>query len=122
MTDIIRSGLLLSYLACAIASAQTAPAVTGNGQVPVEAFVTRTKFSMPRISPDGKLISFQSVQRRNNKNVLGLTVLSLPDMKPLGNLDFPGKTIPADVHWVSNTRILIRLGYQASEHEAPFPT
>ena len=119
----LRITLSATLLATAT-SAWSAPAepTAADTKIPVEAFAKRTRVWGPTISPDGKLVAFQALLRRNNKKVVGLTVSSHPDLTPLGNIDMGGRAVPYRLYWVNDNRFMVRLGWQPSERDDPIPT
>lgn len=92
---------LLGLLFCAAASA---------AELPISDFVKHATLTNPVISPDGKHLAV--VYNQNSDSTDGnyqLAVLSLPDLKPVSRLDMTATYMPINVHWVSNTRLIMGL-------------
>ncbi|HEX7370424.1 MAG TPA: prolyl oligopeptidase family serine peptidase [Rhodanobacteraceae bacterium] len=92
---------LLGLSFCAAASA---------AELPISDFVKHPTLTNPVISPDGKHLAV--VLNQNTDSTDGdyqLAVLSLPDLKPVSRLDMSTGFMPLNVHWVSDTRLIMGL-------------
>ncbi|WMW81121.1 S9 family peptidase [Undibacterium cyanobacteriorum] len=113
---IVLGGLILISSVLPLAHAQD------KTQVPVEAFVEREQFSMPRLSPDGKHIAVNVRILRGEREVPTLTVYSLPELTVMSRLILPGFEVPINFFWASNSRLVIRKGIEVGDREPPQAT
>lgn len=98
-----------------------ARAQTAAPALPVSDFARTGSLSHPAISPDGQYLA---LSLHNDKAKWGepdhqLVVLHLPDLKYVSRLDMVSRYQPAQILWVSNTRMVVPLAYTTSALEAP---
>lgn len=91
-------------------------------QVPVDAFVEKNQFTMPRLSPDGKHIAVSVRLMRGDREVPTLTVFSLPELNVVSRLILPGYEVPVNFMWSSNSRLVINKGIEVGDREPPQAT
>ncbi|MGH8113507.1 MAG: prolyl oligopeptidase family serine peptidase [Rhodanobacteraceae bacterium] len=105
---------LASLTFCAAASA---------AELPISDFVRHPTLTNPVISPDGKYLAVAVSQNSDSTDAsYQLAVLQLPDLKPVSRLDMAPRYLPADIHWVSNTRLIMALGRETGTLESPSGT
>lgn len=89
-------------------------------KLPVSDFVKHATLTNPVISPDGKYLAVAVNENTDSTDAdFQLAVLSLPDLKPVSRLDMAPRFMPVDVHWVSNTRLIMALARETGTLEAP---
>ena len=89
-------------------------------ELPVSDFVKHPTLTNPVISPDGKYLAVAVNENTDSTDAdFQLAVLSLPDLKPVSRLDMAPRFMPVDVHWVSNTRLIMALARETGTLEAP---
>jgi len=108
--------LLIIALLCFPLAAIALPATL----LPVQDFARHSTFSSPSLSPDGKMlaVSVLNVDKDGN-NSYQLAVLHLPDLKVLSRLDMARRNVPEQIVWVSDTRLVVALGYESIWLEIP---
>lgn len=74
-------------------------------KVPVEAFASRSSFSMPRLSPDGKYLAV-AIEQGEDHAVL---VYHLDDMGHPKSLRLPFHQLPYDIEWTAPERLVVEL-------------
>jgi dipeptidyl aminopeptidase/acylaminoacyl peptidase len=85
-------------------------------EIPYKDFARHPSLTNPVISPDGKHLA---VSLHNEDGSYQLGVLTLPDLKPVSRLNMAARTLPIDITWVSNTRLVMGLGEENGTLEAP---
>jgi len=103
---------LLRGLLALLAFAGTAAA-----KVPVESFAAQQTFENPRISANGTYIAV-SADLGNDEH--GLLVYKLADMSNTAFLKLPKYQLAAEIHWVSDTRLVYVRGGKWGAREQPF--
>lgn len=88
-------------------------------EIPFADFARHASLTSPVISPDGKHLA---VSIHNEDGSYQLGVLSLPDLKPVSRLNMAVRTVPVDMTWVSNTRLVMDLGEETGPLAAPQDT
>lgn len=88
-------------------------------QIPYADFTRHPTLANPVISPDGKHLA---VSIHNDDGSYQLGVLALPGLDPVSRLNMTSGTLPLDITWVSNTRLVMDLGEQAGTLSAPGDT
>lgn len=77
--------------------------------IPVEDFARHAELSIPRLSPDGQYLAL-----RMDDNTAGshsLMVFRIDDMtQPVSVLRMPKYELPANIYWVSPTRLIVEKG------------
>ncbi|MBU6248644.1 MAG: prolyl oligopeptidase family serine peptidase [Xanthomonadaceae bacterium] len=106
--------LMLCAIPGAFAGAADAP-------LPVSDFARMGPLGHPAMSPDGQYLA---LSLHNEKAKWGqpdyqLVVLHLPDLKYVSRLDMVRNYQPAQIIWVSDTRMVVPLAYTTSALEAP---
>ena len=92
-------------------------------ELPVSDFVKHPTLTNPVISPDGKYLAVTINQNTNSTDAsYQLAVLSLPDLKPVSRLDMAPRFMPYNVHWVSDTRLIMELARETGTLVAPSAT
>jgi len=95
-------------------------AAAGAAELPISDFVKHPTLTNPVISPDGKYLAVTVNQNTNSTDAsYQLAVLSLPDLKPVSRLDMATRFLPYNVHWVSNTRLVMGLAKETGTLVAP---
>jgi dienelactone hydrolase len=90
-------------LAAAFCLLMPAAAIAGD-LIPVESFARHESYSHPRLSPDGQYLAICVADGENH----ALVIYKLSDMShPTSYLSMPKFQIPADIHWVSSTRLIV---------------
>ncbi|HET7931492.1 MAG TPA: prolyl oligopeptidase family serine peptidase [Rhodanobacteraceae bacterium] len=84
-------------------------AATANAaELPIKDFVQHPTLRNPVLSPDGKYIAVVVSENNDDINTnFQLAVLHLPDLKPVSRLSMAPRYTPINVHWVSNTRLIM---------------
>ncbi len=109
------AGALLSLPLAAIAATPVPP------QLPVERFATHSQMSMPRLSPDGKLLALRIDDRSGDQHALA--VYRVDDMThPTSMLRLPKFELPVQIDWVSPTRLIVAKGKQMGSVDKPYAT
>jgi dienelactone hydrolase len=89
-------------------------------ELPVSDFVKHPALTNPVISPDGKYLAVAVNQNTDSTDAqYQLAVLSLPDLKPVSRLDMAPRFVPVDVHWASDSRLIMALARETGTLEAP---
>lgn len=105
---------LASLTFCAAASAAT---------LPISDFVKHPTLRNPAISPDGKYLAVAVSENSDNTDAsYQLAVLQLPSLKPVSRLAMAPRYLPTDIHWVSDTRLIMALGKETGTLESPSGT
>ncbi|GAB2580991.1 S9 family peptidase [Dyella jejuensis] len=77
--------------------------------IPVADFARHSLYGVPSMSPNGEYLAVsvhdEADAAEDDKYEVG--VFHLPDMKPVSRMDMPRKTMPAQIAWVSNTRLIV---------------
>lgn len=110
--------LLLATAAIPVRAAEP----VGAAAIPVDAFVHRDQYSMPRLSPDGKYLAVTVRMARGKRDVPTICVLELPTLKMLAAVQLPAFQVPADYLWVSNTRLAVTKARELGTREVPWLT
>ena len=77
--------------------------------IPVEDFARHPELSTPRLSPDGKYLALRMDD--NSEGNHSMMVFRVDDMtQPVSVLRMPKYEVPADIHWVSPTRLVVEKG------------
>lgn len=80
--------------------------------VPISAFVDEDKYTIPRLSPDGKQLAITVRLPSGERTVPVIMVYSLPDLKATGAIRLPVHEVPLDYVWVGNARLVIARGFE----------
>ena len=92
-------------------------------ELPVSDFVKHATLMDPVLSPDGKYMAVAVSENTNDTDAqYQLAVLQVPDLKAVSRLDMAPRYLPADIHWVSNTRLIMVLARETGTLEAPSGT
>jgi dienelactone hydrolase len=77
--------------------------------IPAADFARHSPFGLPSMSPNGEYlaVSVHDTADPGNANKYAVGVFHLPDMKPVSRLDMPAQTMPAQILWTSNTRLIV---------------
>ena len=90
------------------------------GELPVSDFAKHPTLTNPVLSPDGKYLAVAVSQNTDDTDAnYQLAVLKLPDLKTVSRLDMAPRYVPAEIHWVSNTRLIMALAKETGTLEAP---
>src|SRR6185437_5488097 len=118
------SMMRLPRLACWLLIAGTLSCTAAvAAELPVSNFVKHPTLTNPVISPDGKYLAVVVNENTNSTDAdFQLAVLQLPDLKPVSRLDMAPRYMPYDVHWVSNTRVIMGLANETGTLVAPSAT
>lgn len=96
------AGAILAALICATG----APAASAAAPVPIESFFRKPAIAEAAISPSGRLVA---VVAANKSEVEQLVVLDAQTLKPLATIGWKYQDV-SNVHWVSERRLVYRLG------------
>lgn len=98
-------------------------AAAGAAELPIADFVKHPTLTNPVISPDGKYLAVAVNDNTDNTDAnYQLAVFTLPDLKPVSRLNMSPRFVPTDVHWVSDTRLIMALAMETGTLEAPSAT
>jgi dipeptidyl aminopeptidase/acylaminoacyl peptidase len=118
--------LFVAALLCSLQAAsaeeakpQTLPKVT---VVPEVDFAKHGMLGAPNISPDGQHIAVSVHLTENGESRYQLAVLHLPDLKFVSRLDMAAHNLPLDIIWVDNKRLVMGVGEEVGQFEAPVGT
>lgn len=100
--------------ACLLLSGSIAAAA--QTMVPIEAFASSSKVTMPRLSPDGRHVSLAVDMGDGN---FAVNVLRVADKQRVAMLRLPRYQLPTQVLWVSNDRLVIGKGRKFGSLEQP---
>jgi dienelactone hydrolase len=72
-------------------------------------FARHSPFGNPSMSPNGEYIavSVHDTVTTSDANKYEVGVFHIPDMKPVSRLDMPAQTMPVQIVWTSNTRLIV---------------
>lgn len=87
---------------------------------PVEDFVRHGTLERPELSPDGQHLAVSVRDEKDNS--YQVAVLHLPDLKTVSRLSMAPQTLPSDLLWVSNDRVVVSLATLRGALEAPSET
>ncbi len=104
--------LALSLPSFAAQAGAPAAAPAAAATVPISAFVDEDKYTIPRLSPDGRQLAITVRVPSGERTVPLIMVYSLPDMKQVGGIRLPVHEVPLDYDWVSNSRLVIARGFE----------
>lgn len=97
-----------------------AVAATAAEKIPVESFARHAYVSTPRLSPDGQYVA---VRIDDNDGAHALVVYRISDMHtPVSMLRMPKYEVPANIVWVSSTRLVVEKGTEVGSIEKPLLT
>ena len=92
-------------------------------ELPVSDFVKHPTLTNPAISPDGKYLAVAVNENTDSTDAnYQLAVLRLPDLKPVSRLSMAPRFVPIDIHWVSDSRLIMALARETGTLEAPSTT
>ncbi|MBS0382461.1 MAG: S9 family peptidase [Proteobacteria bacterium] len=98
-------------------------ATAAAAELPISDFVKHPTLTNPVISPDGKYLAVVINENTDSTDAnFQLAVLQLPDLKPISRLDMALHYMPYNVHWVSNTRLIMGLARETGTLVAPSAT
>lgn len=106
-----------------IAAPLSARAETG-AAIPAASFAKHSPFGIPSMSPNGEYLAV-SVHVTTDATDTGkyeVGVFHLPDMKPVSRMDMAAQTVPAQIAWISDTRLIVIPANQLGWLDAPQPT
>jgi len=84
--------------------------------IPVEDFARHTSLSTPRLSPDGQYIAL----RMDDGSSHALVIYRVTDMShPVSMLHMPIYDLPANIVWVSPTRLIVEKGREYGSIDKP---
>lgn len=92
-----------------------------NAAIPARDFARPPQMTLPALSPTGDYlaVAVRDSVDANDGSRYEIGVFHLPDMKPVSKLDIPEHYVPAQIHWVSNTRLVILPGKEIGSLEVP---
>lgn len=89
--------------------------------IPVADFARHPQLSMPRLSPDGQHIALRMDDPSGDSHAL--VVFKVDDMShPISMLRLPKYELPANIAWVSATRLIVEKGKQYGSIDKPVLT
>jgi dipeptidyl aminopeptidase/acylaminoacyl peptidase len=108
-------------VALAVCAASFSVIAQDNATIPARDFARPPQMTLPSLSPTG---DYLAVAVRDSVDAVDgshyeIGVFHLPDMKPVSKLDVPEHYVPADINWVSNTRLVILPAREIGSLEAP---
>ncbi|MGN6313591.1 MAG: prolyl oligopeptidase family serine peptidase [Rhodanobacteraceae bacterium] len=117
----MRSFRLITWL---VAASLLAPGMaTSATELPVSDFVKHATLMNPALSPDGKYLAVAVSENSGSSDAdYQLAILHLPDLKAVSRLNMAARYVPVDVHWVSNTRLIMSIGKETGTLEQPSGT
>lgn len=104
----------LALAAAGAAAGEPEPALE---PVPVEAFAVADRIRAPRLSPDGRHVA---VAVNFGDGHHGIAVHRVADMAQVGVLRLPRYELAAQLHWVSDRRLLVAKGRFIGAREKPW--
>jgi dipeptidyl aminopeptidase/acylaminoacyl peptidase len=107
------------------ATTKVLPEAKVRAQVPAyEDFARHATLSSPAMSPDGKYLALSVHNEKLGEKGADyqMAVFSLPDLKVVSRLNMAPRTLPLQILWVSDTRLIISIGYDSGTLEAPQAT
>lgn len=105
---------IAGVLFCAAASA---------AELPISDFIKHPTLRNPVISPDGKYLAVVVDENTDSTDAnYQLAVLQLPDLKPVSRLSMAPRYMPYNVHWVSDTRLVMGLAKETGTLVEPSAT
>jgi dipeptidyl aminopeptidase/acylaminoacyl peptidase len=113
---------LRTLLAIVVATAlilSALPASAAETTIPISAFVRSSKYSHPRLSPNGKYLAVSVTQELEGRDQKTLNVYDLDGFKLLSTMRFPVFQIPLGFEWVSNTRLIVPKAEEHGDLEQP---
>ncbi len=113
---------LLAILVTATVILPSLPASAAETTIPITAFVRSSKYSHPRLSPNGKYLAVSVTQEFEGRDQKTLNVYDLDGFKLLSTMRFPVFQIPFGFEWVSNTRLVVPKGQELGTLEEPVYT
>ncbi|MGN6228553.1 MAG: alpha/beta hydrolase family protein [Dyella sp.] len=114
MQSIVKCAFFASAL-CSFASVALA-----KDKIPVESFARHAFVSTPRLSPDGQYVA---VRMDDKDGAHALVIYRISDMStPVSMLRMPKYEVPANIVWVSSTRLIIEKGSEVGSIEKPMLT
>jgi len=90
--------------------------------VPEIDFARHGMLGAPNISPDGQHIAVSVHLADDGESRYQLAVLHLPDLKFISRLDMAPHNLPLDIIWVDNKRLVMGVGEEIGQFEAPVGT
>lgn len=87
--------------------------------IPIVAFVRGAEYENPRLSPDGKHLALRVVLRQEEGDLHLLTIYDLASMKAMSTMRMQKYEMPGNLHWVSNTRLVVEMAKDLGWREAP---
>ncbi len=109
----------LSAFALSFIMSGSLPVSAAETLVPISAFVKVSKYSQPRLSPDGKYLAVEVTQEIDGRDTKLMTVYELASFKPVSTMRLPIFELPLHFYWVSNTRLVVVKGQAAGYLEQP---
>lgn len=95
-------------------------AVVAADLIPVEDFAKHSTLSTPRLSPDGQYLA---VRMDGDDGEHALVIYKIADMSvPVSLLRMPKYEVPANIHWVNSTRLVIEKGKEFGSIDKPLLT
>jgi dipeptidyl aminopeptidase/acylaminoacyl peptidase len=108
-------------VALAICTASFGASAQDGTTVSARDFARPPQMTLPTLSPSGDYLAVavrDSVDADDGSHY-EIGVFHLPDMKPISKLDVPEHYVPADIHWVSDTRLVILPAKEIGSLEEP---
>lgn len=113
----------LQFIFCLVGLFPLGAAVGNAAEIPVKDFVQHPTLRNPVLSPDGTHIAVVVSHNTDSTDATyQLAVLHLPDLKPVSRLDMAPRFMPINVHWVSNTRLIMELARETGTLVMPSAT
>jgi len=97
------------------------PAAMAADLLPAEDFARHAPLTSPRLSPDGNHFAVNMNLADGDSHAL--VIYDVTDMsKPISMLRLPKYELALDIHWVSNTRLVVEKGKQQGSIDKPVAT
>jgi dipeptidyl aminopeptidase/acylaminoacyl peptidase len=102
-----------------LATSLALPLNAAEQPIPISAFVKRSMFDMPRLSPDGKYLALRVNAEIDGRDTKMMSVYELAGFKPVSTMRMPNFELPIDFRWVSNTRLVVTKAQDQGYLEVP---
>lgn len=113
----------LHTIICLVGFALLGATVANAAELPIKDFVQHPMLRNPVLSPDGKYIAVVVSKDSDSTDAsYDLAVLHLPDLKPVSRLAMADRFVPINVHWVSDTRLVMETAFATGTLVLPSAT
>lgn len=112
----------LSAVVLGLALCNALPSLAAEAPIPIADFVRGSRFSVPRLSPDGKYLAVRVNAQIEGRDQKLLSIYAIDGLKLLSTIRLPQFELPLNFFWVSNTRLVVAKGKDLGSLEAPVTT